>query len=262
MTGRANIPGVRAGTVLGPGAGDNAAAALGLDAGPGDVVVSIGTSGTVFAVTPAPTADASGLVAGFADATGRFLPLIATLNAARVLTVAETVLGVGHDELSALALEAPPGAQGVVLLPYLEGERTPNLPDATGSLQGLSIASATRPNIARAMVEGMLCGLADGLEAIIRQGLDARRLLMIGGGARNAAVQQIAPEVFGLPVTIPTPSEYVADGAARQAAWTLTDVLPAWSEQQGVVVTAEPRPEIRAAYRAAQRAMGYPIATR
>lgn len=256
----AGIPGVRAGVLLGPGAGDNAGAALGLGAGPGDVVVSIGTSGTVFAVTPTPTADASGLVAGFADATGRFLPLIATLNAARVLTVAETVLGVGHDELSALALEAPPGSSGVVLLPYFEGERTPNLPDATASLQGMSIASATRPNVARAMVEGMLCGLADGLDAIVAQGLEARRVLLIGGAAKNTAVQRIASEVFGLPITLPPASEYVADGAARQAAWVLSKALPGWLEEGGDTIDAEPRPEIRAGYRAAQQALGYPVA--
>lgn len=254
------VPGIRGGVRLGPGAGDNAGAALGLGAGPGDVVVSIGTSGTVFAVTSAPTADASGLVAGFADATGRFLPLIATLNAARVLTAAETVLGVDHEQLSALALAAPPGADGLVLLPYLEGERTPNLPDARGSLHGLSLATATPSTIARAMVEGMLCGLADGLDAITAQGVGIDRILLIGGGARNAAVQRIASEVFGLPVTLPPSSEYVADGAARQAAWVLTGVLPEWSAQDGATLAAEPRPETREGYRTAQRTLGYPIA--
>lgn len=252
-----DIPGVRKGVLLAPGAGDNAGAALGLGAGPGDVVVSIGTSGTVFAVTPVATADASGLVAGFADATGRYLPLIATLNAARVLGVAETVLGVGHDELSRLALSAPPGSNGLVLLPYLEGERTPNLPHATGSLVGLSLASMTRETLARSMVEGMLCGLADGLDAITAQHVEVDRLLLIGGGSRSTAVQQIAPEVFGLPVTVPPPSEYVADGAARQAAWVLRGMEPQWSSQEGVTLWAEPRPEIRARYREGQGMVRY-----
>ncbi len=190
--------------------------------------MSIGTSGTVFAVTDAPIADASGTVAGFADATGRFLPLIATLNAARVLDATAGLLGVDHEELGRLALDAEPGASGAVLVPYFEGERTPNLPDATASFTGLTLANTTRPSIARAAIEGMLCGLADGLDAVRGQGVDAQRLLLIGGAAQNPAVRRIAAQVFDLPVTVPAPGEYVADGAARQAAWVLTGERPAW----------------------------------
>ena len=113
---------------LGAGTGDNAAAALGLGAGSGDVVVSIGTSGTVFAVSGTPTADPTGIIAGFADATGRFLPLVCTLNAARVLEAAAVMLGTSLDGLSERALSARPGAGGLTMLPYLEGERTPNRP--------------------------------------------------------------------------------------------------------------------------------------
>ena len=253
----AGVQGLPAGIPIGPGAGDNAGAALGLGAARGDVVVSVGTSGTVFAVTEHPTADASGLVAGFADATGLFLPLIATLNAARVLTAAGTLLGVDHDRLSELALSAPAGAGGAVLLPYLEGERTPNLPDATGSLLGLTLRSTTPATIARAMVEGMLCGLADGLDAILAQGVSVERILLIGGGAKSAAVQRIAPEVFGLPVTVPPPAEYVADGAARQAAWVLTGELPAWTLGDGEVFDAPAQPVIREQYAAARAQLGY-----
>ncbi|MDI5939926.1 FGGY family carbohydrate kinase, partial [Micromonospora sp. DH15] len=127
------------GALLGPGAGDNAAAAFGVGARPGDVVVSIGTSGPVFSVADAPTADPTGTVAGFADVTGRYLPLVCTLNAARVLDAAATMLGVDLDTLSDLALSAPPGADGLVMVPYLEGERTPNRPSATGSVHGLTL---------------------------------------------------------------------------------------------------------------------------
>src|SRR6185369_3732301 len=108
------------GQVLGPGAGDNAAAALGLGARPGDVVVSIGTSGVACAVSDVPTADPTGTVAGFASATGEHLPLVCTLNAARVLDSTATLLGVDHDRLAELALNAPAGAGGLVLVPYLE----------------------------------------------------------------------------------------------------------------------------------------------
>lgn len=232
---------VPAGILVGPGAGDNAGAALGLGARAGDVVVSIGTSGTVFAVTDAPTRDESGTVAGFADASGRFLPLIATLNAARVLAATAGVLGVGFDELGELAMQAEPGADGLVLVPYFEGERTPNLPDATASLRGMTLASSTRPNLARAAIEGMLCGLADGLDAVRGQGVEATRILLIGGAAQNPAVQAIAAQVFELPVVVPTPGEYVADGAAVQAAWALSGERPNWA----VTAAAEPAPDHR-----------------
>ncbi|WP_022889530.1 xylulokinase [Agromyces italicus] len=203
---------------VGPGAGDNAGAALGLGAVPGDVVVSIGTSGTVFSVSETPTGDASGTVAGFASADGHFLPLVATLNAARVLDVTAALLGVSHDEFSALALQAAPGAGGLALLPYFEGERTPNLPEATASLSGMTLASTTRENLARAAVEGMLRGLSAGLEALRALDVPLRRALLIGGGAQSDAVRIIAPEVLGIPVEVTEPGEYVALGAARQAA--------------------------------------------
>jgi xylulokinase len=211
-----------AGRRVGGGAGDNAGAALGLGAGPGDVVVSIGTSGTVFAVSEERTIDPSGTVAGFADCTGRFLPLVATLNAARVLDAIARVLGVDHAELSRLALAAQPGASGLQLVPYFEGERTPNLPDATASLTGMTLASTTRENLARAAVEGMLSGLAAGLAALRGLGVPLERALLFGGGAQSEAVREIAPLVLGLPVEVPEPGEYVALGAARQAASVLS----------------------------------------
>ena len=229
---------------IGVGAGDNAGAALGLGAAPGDVVVSIGTSGTVFAVTPTPVHDAT--VAGFADASGHFLPLVATLNAARILDSVAGLLGVDYDELGELALSAEPGAGGLVLQPYFEGERTPNLPDATATLFGLTLGSTTRPNLARAAIEGMLCALADGLAAIEAAGVTPERILLIGGAAQNAAVQAIAAQVFPVPVTVPTPGEYVARGAARQAAWALSGSLPDWT----VETVSSPTPDYRAVIRA------------
>lgn len=233
------------------GAGDNAAAALGLGATAGDAVVSIGTSGTVFAVSAHPVADASGTVAGFADAAGFHLPLVATLNAARVLDAGARLLGVDHDGLAALALAAEPGAGGLVLRPYFEGERTPNLPDATATLSGMTLASTTRENLARAVIEGMLCGLADGLDAITSLGVPAERVLLIGGAARNPAVSAIAAQVFGLPVVVPEPGEYVARGAAVQAAWALAGERPRWATATHAEVPSDAQPQIRVAYAAA-----------
>ena len=243
---------------LGPGAGDNAAAALGLGMVTGDVAVSIGTSGVVSAVSARPTADASGLVAGFADAAGGFLPLVCTLNASQVLDATAQLLGVDHAGLSALAMAAPPGADGLILVPYLAGERTPNRPDATGALHGLRVENTTPANLARAAVEGMLCGLADGLDALRAQGVPVQRVRLIGGGARSAAVRAIAPAVLGAQVTVPEPGEYVADGAARQAAWVLAREgdgaadPPDWSgaSAPAQVCTGEPTPAVREHYAA------------
>ncbi|MEQ3550124.1 FGGY family carbohydrate kinase [Pseudonocardia nematodicida] len=215
---------------VGAGAGDNAAAGLGVDAGD-DVVVSLGTSGTVFARAGQRSQDASGLVAGFSDATGAYLPLTATLNASRVLDATRRLLGVDHDELGRLALAAEPGAGGLVVVPYLEGERTPNLPDATGALHGWTLRSGTRENLARAAVEGMLYAQRFALEAMRAQGVSATGVTLIGGAAQSEAVCRIAAQVFEVPVSVPEPGEYVADGAARQAAWALRggDTPPSWT---------------------------------
>jgi xylulokinase len=240
-----------AGALLGPGTGDNMAAALGVGARPGDVIVSVGTSGTVFAVHDQPTADPSGIVAGFADATGRYLPLVCTLNAARVLSATAALLGVDLGGLDDLALSAPPGAQGVVLVPYFEGERTPNRPDATAQLSGLRLATTTPANVARAAVEGMLCGLADGLDALRAQGVAVNRVLLIGGGARSRAVQAVAPSLLDAPVLVPAAGEYVADGAARQAAWVLggEPEPPDWSATVAPQpVQGDPAPHVRQGY--------------
>ena len=241
------------GVLVAAGTGDNMAAALGLGAGPGDVVVSIGTSGTAFAVHDAPVADRSGAVAGFADATGRHLPLVATLNAARVLTATATLLGTDLAGLDALALRAAPGAGGLVLLPYLDGERTPDLPEATGSLHGMTRAAMTPENLARAAVEGMACGLADAVDALARQGVRPRRVLLIGGGARSAAVQSVVPTVLGVPVVLPAPDEYVALGAAAQAAWALTGQLPSWRSHSTEHAPSGDGTPVRAAYAAARK---------
>ncbi|MBV8785265.1 MAG: xylulose kinase [Mycobacterium sp.] len=238
------------GPTFGAGLGDNAAAALGLGAEEGDVIVSIGTSGVVAAVSAVPVRDDSGAVAGFADGTGRYLPLVCTLNGARVLDAAAAMLRVDHDELSRLALSAPPGSAGLVLVPYLEGERTPNRPNASGALHGLRVANASPANLARSAVEGLLCSLADGIAHLTGHGVAVHRVLLVGGGARSTALLRIAPAVFGIPVLAPAPAEYVARGAARQAAWALSGspLPPSWHPPAAVEYTADPAPEVLARY--------------
>ena len=234
--------------LMGPGAGDNAAAAIGVDARE-NAVVSLGTSGTAYVRSNVSARDVSGSVAGFADATGAFLPLVCTLNAARVLDAACAMLGVDHETLSALALAAPAGAGGLVVVPYLSGERTPNLPSATGGVLGMTLENSTPAHVARAAVEGVLCGLADALDALIANGAAVSRVSLVGGAAASRAVQHIAPSIFGVPVVVPPPGEYVADGAARQAAWVLNGELPNWPlDGKSTVHESAPSPHVRARY--------------
>ena len=237
------------GAVVGPGAGDNAAAALGIGAGPGDVIISIGTSGVVSAVADSPIADPSGEVIDSADATGRFLRLASTPIAARVLDATAHMLGVGHGEFSRLALSAPPGSDGLVLLPFFA--KAANLAHlrAGGVVHGLTEANSTPAHIARAAVEGILCSLAENLEALMLHGARPERLLLVGGAARSEAVRQIAPTVFGQPVVILGSEELGARGAARQVAWTLTSTPepPAW-QTAAQMLHGEAIPSIRARF--------------
>lgn len=239
------------GLVFAAGAGDNAAAALGLGMQAGDVAISIGTSGTVFSVSETQSHDLSGSVAGFADASGHYLPITVTLNAARVLVKATEQLDVDFDQLAKLALAAAPGSGGMVLLPFFEGERTPNLPEAIESFHGVSAENDRPENLARAHIEGMLCGLAYGFDALIGQGVSAKRLLLIGGGAQNLAVQKIASNIFDVHVEVPVISEYVAEGASVQAAWALTGERPAWTPEIAAKYECELQPVIRQQYQAA-----------
>jgi xylulokinase len=245
------------GIKLASGTGDNMAAALGLGASTGDVVVSLGTSGTAYAVSDEPTFDESGIVAGFADATGRYLPLACTLNAARIITAAAQVLKVDLDEFARLALSANPGADGLVLLPYLDGERTPNLPNASGTLLGMTRKNMTSENFARAAIEGMLCGLADAVNALTALGVKPKSVSLIGGAAANSAVQKIATTLFQVPIVIPPEAEYVADGAARQAAWALlgNENPPEWKIAGSRTLDPDFHPEVLEAYAASYKAL-------
>lgn len=229
--------------LVGPGTGDNMAAAVAAGLAPGDVLVSIGTSGTVMTVSEQATADPSGTIAGFADATGRWLPLVCTLNATRVTDAVARLLGVTDpDAFDALALSAPAGAGGVVCVPWFDGERTPNRPDATGTLVGLR-TDVTAAHVARAAVEGVVCGLLGGLDALSAVAPTGGRLVVVGGGARSEAYRRVLADLAGRPVVTLDPAvEPVALGACVQAAAVLEGAEPpaiarAWGlDRQGTVV--------------------------
>ena len=245
------------GMVVGPGTGDNMAATLGIGPGKGDIVLSIGTSGTSFCVSDHPTDDESGAVAGFADATGRCLPLVCTLNATKVTDAVARLLAVGTTELDALALSTAGGAGGLVLVPYFDGERTPNRPGDSGLLSGIR-SDVSREHLARAAFEGVVCNLLAGIDELVRRVPAAAKgnVILIGGGARSRAYQQIVADLSGRPVVVPVVGEPVARGAAVQAAAVLLagsfdDLAGTWGLGHAMTVDPDPNvdgPAIRAAY--------------
>ena len=202
--------------VVGPGSGDNMGSALGLGLRPGDLVLSLGTSGVAYARSATPTHDPTGSVAGFADATGGFLPLVCTLNATKVTDTVAAWLGTDPAGLAELALAAEPSE--VTVVPWFDGERTPNRPEAAGSLLGLR-TDTTREQLALAAHDGVLCGLLNGVDALATCGVATSGTLhLIGGGARSSAYRQRCADLWGRPVAIPHSDETVATGAAAQAA--------------------------------------------
>ncbi len=247
------LPGIPAGIPIGVGGGDNALAALALGLDVGDAVLSMGTSGTVYAKVAVPVHDNSGIVSSYADASGYHLPLSATLNAARDIDVIAKLLGRDHGEIAYLASVAPPGCEGVTLLPYFEGERTPNLPSARATLCGMNLSNTAPHNLARAAVEGMLCAQVVMLEATMELGVPVERLLIIGGAARSQAVREILPQIIQIPIFAPEPGEYVARGAAMQAGATLLGKFPEWGQEGEAIPAQEYHPEIMEQHLAARK---------
>ena len=217
---------VEGGCPIGPGGGDNAMASLGLSMGVGDVSISLGTSGVAAAISPVPAYDMTASVTGFADCTGHWLPLACTINGSRISDAGRAALGVDYDELAELAAAAEPGAGGITL------------------------ANTRRENIARAFVEGLLCSQRDCLELVKGLGVDVKRILLIGGGIKFAAVRALAPAILGMDVELPETDEYVAIGAARQAAWVLSGETepPTWPVKVETTLTGEPTPQVYEQY--------------
>ena len=226
--------GLRPDVVVGPGAGDQHAGALGVGMREGDVVYSLGTSGVVLTESALPVFDPRGDVDGVADAAGGYLPLACTLNSTKVTDAAAGWLGVSLDELAALALAAPDRYDRPIMLAYLDGERTPNRPSATGVLGGLTTAT-TRGDIARAAFEGVLFGLVAGHDAIRAAGARADgSVTVVGGGAKSPAYRQFLADILQTPVLTKDLAEATARGACIQAAAVLaggvvTEVRDAWA---------------------------------
>ncbi|MGI8662985.1 MAG: FGGY family carbohydrate kinase [Acidimicrobiales bacterium] len=241
-----DVLGLRGRPLCGPGTGDTMAAALGVGLARADVVISLGASARLFSRSLRPTADGTGAIAGLADATGEFLPLVLRRNATVATDAIARVLGVDRDELDELALSAPTGARGVVLLPDASAQRTPARSSALGSLVGLH-ADVTREQIARAAFEGVVCSALDSLDALGAAGVDTSgRLVLIGAGARSRAYQRVVADLSGRDVLVPDGDEHIATGACVQAAAVLhgcapDDVAAAWGLRSGEMIAPEPR---------------------
>jgi len=208
--------GLHAGIAVAPGSGDNMGAALGLGLDVGDLVMSLGTSGVAYARSATPTHDPTGAVAGFADAAGGFLPLVCTLNATKVTNTVARWLGTDASGLAEMALVADPSE--VTVVPWFDGERTPNRPGAAGAFSGLR-TDTTREQLALAAHDGVLCGLFNGIDALGDCGVDTSgTLYLIGGGSRSGAYRQRCADLWGRAIAVPHSDETVATGAAAQAA--------------------------------------------
>jgi xylulokinase len=247
--------GLPPGALVGPGTGDNMGAALGLGLRPGEAVVSLGTSGTAYAAMSERAIDPTGLIAGFADAAGGFLPLAATLNCTLAVDRVATWLGLERDAVA--------DCTAVTVLPYLDGERTPNLPRAAGTIAGLR--HDTEPGqILLAAYEGAVASLVEALDllAAVGSGLDPDApVVLIGGGARGRVWQQTVARLAGRAVVVPEAEELVALGAAAQAAAVLTgepadEIARRWETRRGVTIEppAEPDTETLARIRGVREA--------
>lgn len=236
--------GIRPGALVGPGGGDQHLAAQGIGLGSGDVAYSLGTSGVVFATTDQPVRDTSGVIDGVANTTGGYLPLVCTLNAAKVTDAVARLLGVDHQALSDLALAAPVRPDRPVMAAFLDGERSPRLPWARGMLSGLS-SDVTREQLALSAFEGVVLGLARGERQIAAFGVPTDgRALVIGGGAKSPAYRQVVADVTGHETYTVAAPEGTARGAAVQAAAivhgaTVAELTAAWQPQALTVTTPQ-----------------------
>lgn len=202
------------------GGGDNMMAAIGTGCvEEGRLAMSLGTSGTLFAYSGVPVVDPAGAWAAFCSSTGGWLPLICTMNCTVATEQVARTFGFSTREGDAHLQATPPGADGLVMLPFLNGERTPDLPRGKGVLAGIDAANMTPAHVYRAAMEGATYSLKYGFDAFVRAGMRFDRIVLTGGGSNSAAWRQLVADVFGLPVDVPAQTEGAAFGAALQALW-------------------------------------------
>jgi xylulokinase len=253
--------GLRDEVVVSAGGGDNMMGAIGTsNVAPGRVTASLGTSGTIYAYSGKPVIDPGGEIAGFCDSTDAWLPLVCTMNVTVATEAVRSLFKWTHSQFDAAIRSVPPGADGLLLLPYLQGERTPNLPSGTGVLHGLTPRTMTPAHLARATMEGVTLGLAYGLQRMRALGIVPTEIRLTGGGSRSAVWRQICADVFGCRVVTLAESEGAALGAAIQALASVQTekTVNAWSEKLvrvNVKEATDPQPDATFDYAAALERM-------
>jgi xylulokinase len=214
--------GFGADVVVSAGGGDNMMGAIGTgNVKPGVVTASFGTSGTIYAHAEDPVVDPSGEIAAFCGSTGGWMPLLCTMNVTTVTEQVRSLFNYDHGALADAVAAAPVGADGLVMLPYLEGERTPNVPDGSGVYIGLNQKTLKPGHLARAAMEGVTLGMNYGLQRLAELGVKPREIRVTGGGAKSATWRQIMADTFGVPVVAMVEDEGAALGGAIQAAWAV-----------------------------------------
>jgi len=229
----AQLYGLNEGVIVSSGGGDNMMAAIGTGAvRDGFLTMSLGTSGTLFGFSKTPVIDPTGNLAAFCSSSGGWLPLLCTMNCTVASEEIRTLLGMDLKTLDAEAAKAPIGADGIVILPFFNGERTPNLPNGRASFNGITAANFKKQNLVRAALESAIFGMRIGLDGFTSLGFKPKEIHLTGGGSKSTLWQKIAANVMNLPVRIPTGSEAAAMGGAIQALWC-------WMNEQGKKTTIE-----------------------
>jgi xylulokinase len=253
--------GLPSGCMVSTGGGDNMMGAIGTgNIREGVVTLSLGTSSTVYSFSSQPVLDSSGCVAPFCSSSGGWLPLVCTMNATNVVTQTLTILGKTVDDIESALQATSPGADGLCFLPFLNGERTPDLPQARGTLVGISASNFTADNLVRSAIEGVSFGILNGLERILA-GKRAERIVLIGGGARSGQWRQLLADATGALIQVPLEPEAGCLGAAMQAIYAHGHAV---GRPQSFIEIADccvrldsesaaaPRSELRNAYRLAR----------
>jgi len=216
----AELYGINEGTLVSSGGGDNMMSAIGTGTvRDGFLAMSLGTSGTLFGFSKKPVIDPSGNLAAFCSSSGGWLPLLCTMNCTVASEEMRGLLGLDVKSFDAQAANAPIGADGIVILPFFNGERTPNLPNGRASVNGITAANFKKENLARAALESAIFGMRIGLEGFIELGFKPKEIRLTGGGSKSPIWQNIAANVMNLPVRIPAGAEAAAMGSAIQALW-------------------------------------------
>lgn len=219
------IFGLPEGILVSSGGGDNMIGAIGTGAvADGVMTMSLGTSGTLYGYSDKPVVDPEGNIAAFCSSTGGWLPLLCTMNCTVSTEVMRKLLKVGVEQIDELAGAAEAGSGGLIMLPYFNGERTPNFPNGKGTLTGMDMDNVTEANIIRCSMEAAIFGMKIGLDSFVKLGFNPSEIILTGGGSKSLKWRQIAADILQTPVVVTDNAEAAAMGGAVQALWSYNHI--------------------------------------